>query len=147
MRQGEVAAEVAHGVKRTGERNGRNEQHHPGAQGVGAEEFAPLGNGAAGGGQHRADKFMPRINTPSEGRQVEKLDQAARPREQAEQPGQQRHKEDGGQQHRRHHLSWLSLLTSIEAKVSRMRKTRMPSTMTATTTSKKTPISTTSGMP
>ena len=44
-------------------------------------------------------------------------------------------------------FNWLSLLTSIEANVSRMRYTKIPSTITATITSKKIPSSTTSGIP
>ena len=43
--------------------------------------------------------------------------------------------------------NFRSLLTSIESNVSRIRKTRMPRTITATRTSKNMPSSTTSGIP
>jgi hypothetical protein len=45
-------------------------------------------------------KFQAENQGAGEGRQIEKLDDAARPGEQAEQAGQQRYEEDGSQEHR-----------------------------------------------
>ena len=96
---GQVAAEIAPGVKRARQRHDRDEQHHPRAEGVGAQEFVPLARGVARVRQHGFEQLHAQNQPAGEARDIEEFQEPARPGDQAEQPDDEGHTEDGGQQH------------------------------------------------
>src|SRR5205823_13540902 len=93
-----VAAEITDRINSADERNERREAHHQRAQSVGVEKTAERRDGFC---RNDAGTKAPRKQrTGGERQQVESLQRRARADEQANQPGGQRQKKDGDQQHR-----------------------------------------------
>src|ERR1039458_3337371 len=75
----QVAPEVMHRIERRGQRHHRDEQHHPRAEGVGAQELAPLGHGGTVVRQHGLNQPHAERERGREAGDVERLQQNTRP--------------------------------------------------------------------
>ena len=66
---------------------------------IGAQELAPFGKGRAVVGHHGLEQLHAQDQPAKKAREVEQLEQPARPGDQAHQPDGEGHANDGGQQH------------------------------------------------
>jgi len=145
---GQVATEVTHRIERRGKRHDRDEQHHPRAQGVGAQELAPLGDGVAIVCHDGFEELHSgETNTLTKPAMLRNSTRPPRPGKQAEQADDERHTENGGQQHEFNHLSSFSCSHPSRQTSPRMRKTKDAQHHHRDDHVEEMPISTTSGIP
>src|SRR6266581_3450483 len=141
-----ILAEIADGIDGTYERHESSQQNDQRTESVGVKESIPKRNRSTP--KYLKAQRSSQAEQNGESREIDHLHEEPPSKQEGQRAGGQRNDKESEENHRiAYSRNFRSLLTSMESNVSRIRKTRMPRTMTATRTSKRMPSSTTNGTP
>src|SRR6266498_5082340 len=141
-----IVTKISDSIDRADECHKSTQQNRQAAESIGIEKPVPKRHRAAA--KHARRQGYSKAELNAEGSEIDRFHPWPLAKEKRQRAGDQRNNKECEQNHRfAYSLNFRSLLTSMESNVSRIRNTRIPSTITATKTSKKMPSSTINGMP